>query len=143
VPDPSTGVLMFVAYRAIEQRVLTVLREAGFDVTQAQGRVFARLGPDGTRLTDLAEMAQVSKQTAGFLVDQLEKGGYVERTSDPGDARARLIRIAERGRRVQALAAEVEQQVYREWRDHLGADELEHLRRSLVRLREVTDPYAE
>jgi DNA-binding MarR family transcriptional regulator len=143
VPDPSTGVLMFVAYRAIEQRVLTVLREAGFDVTQAQGRVFARLGPDGTRLTDLAEMAQVSKQTAGFLVDQLEKGGYVERTPDPGDARARLIRIAERGRRVQALAAEVEQQVYQEWRDHLGADELEHLRRSLVRLREVTDPYAE
>jgi hypothetical protein len=36
-------------------------------------------GDRGTRLTDLAEQALVTKQTAGFLVNQLERGGYVRR----------------------------------------------------------------
>ena len=39
VADPNVGVLMFVAHRAMEERVLTALRAAGFDdVTLAQGR---------------------------------------------------------------------------------------------------------
>ena len=44
VADPNVGVLMFVAHRAMEERVLAALRAAGFDdVTLAQGRVFARI----------------------------------------------------------------------------------------------------
>jgi DNA-binding MarR family transcriptional regulator len=58
--------------------------------------VAQRIGPDGTRLTELAEAAQVTKQTAGFLVDQLERAGYVERVPDPRDAGAKLIRLATR-----------------------------------------------
>ncbi|MBA2560868.1 MAG: MarR family transcriptional regulator [Propionibacteriales bacterium] len=141
--DPSVGVLLFVASRSMEQRVLAAVREAGFDISLAQGRVFARIGPQGTRLTDLAEMAQVTKQTAGFLVDQLEKRGYVERVPDPSDARARLVRIAERGRAAQATAAQVEKEVEAEWTRHLGAREMTRLRRTMVRLREIADPYAE
>ena len=38
---------------------------------------------EGSRLTDLAAQAQVTKQTAGELVDQLERRGYVERVPDP------------------------------------------------------------
>ncbi|WP_377640405.1 MarR family winged helix-turn-helix transcriptional regulator [Oryzobacter terrae] len=140
---PGVGVLMFVAHRAIEQRILVALREAGFDdATMAQGRLFARIGEDGTRLTDLAEMAQVTKQTASFLVDQLERGGYVERVADPRDARARLVRIAPRGRQAQALAAVAEREVYAEWEAHLGARDMARLRTLMERLREVTDPWA-
>ena len=94
----NLALLCFVAYRATENRVLTDLAAAGFgDITVAQGRVFARIDPDGTRVTDLAERAQVTKQTAGFLVDQLERADYVRRVPDPRDARARLVRISERG----------------------------------------------
>lgn len=139
---PSVGVLMFVAQRAIEQRVLAALRAAGFDdATVAQGRVFARIGEDGTRLTDLAEMAQVTKQTAAFLVDRLERSGYVERSPDPTDARARLVRISARGREAQAVAAREERAVYGEWEQHLGARDMQRLTEILGRLREVTDPY--
>ena len=121
--DPSVGVLMFVAYRSMEQRIFDAVREAGFEGTLAQGRFIARIGPQGNRLTELAEMAQVTKQTAGFLVDQLEKHGYVERVPDPSDARARLIRISERGRRGQERARVTEQEVEAEWTRHLGEDE--------------------
>src|ERR671921_160030 len=136
--EPNVGVLFFVAYRAIEQRVVDAVRQAGFDVSLAQGRLFARIGPQGTRMTELAESAQVTKQTAGFLVDQLEKGGYVERVPDPTDARARLVRIAARGRAAQEVAARVEAEVEAEWTSHLGTREMDRLRRTLRRLREIT-----
>ena len=139
---PGIGVLMFAAHRAMEQRIVDVIRAAGYtDTTLAQGRVFARIGEHGTRLTDLAEMAQVTKQTASFLVDQLEKGGYVERVADPTDGRARLVRISARGRQVQAVAAQEEQAIYREWEAHLGACDMARLADIMQRLREVTDPY--
>ncbi len=139
---PSVGVLLFVAQRAVEQRVLAALHAAGFDdTTVAQGRVSARIGEHGTRLTDLAEMAQVTKQTAAFLVDRLERSGYVERAPDPTDARARLVRISARGREAQAVAAREERAVYGEWEQHLGTRDMQRLTEILGRLREVTDPY--
>src|SRR3712207_843072 len=133
---------MFVAHRAMESRVLEALARAGFDdFTLAQARVMQRIGPHGTRLTELAEAAQVTKQTASHLVDQLERTGYVRRTPDPTDARARLVRIAERGIAAQPVAAAVVAEVEAEWRAHLGERRWRQLREALTNLREITDPY--
>ncbi|MFI0452396.1 MarR family winged helix-turn-helix transcriptional regulator [Actinomadura sp. 6N118] len=140
--DPNLGLLCFIAYRAMETRVMEALVAAGFDdVTVAQGRVFARIGPDGTRVTELAEQAQITKQTAGFLVDQLERAGYVHRVPDPADARARLVQIAPRGEAAVKVARAAEAEVEAEWTRHLGKQGATQLRRALTKLREVTDPY--
>ncbi|WP_405822324.1 MarR family transcriptional regulator [Streptomyces sp. NBC_01390] len=139
----NTGLLLFIPYRALEGRIFAVLAEAGFDdFTPAQARVLQRVGPDGTRLTELAERAQVTKQTAGFLVDQLEKAGYVTREPDPSDRRARLVCLAERARAAQPVAAEVVAEVEAEWEAHLGKRRMTQLREALTLLREITDPYA-
>ncbi|MGD0242543.1 MAG: MarR family transcriptional regulator [Streptosporangiaceae bacterium] len=136
----NLALLCFIAYRAMENRVLTDLAAAGFgDITAAQGRVFARIDPDGTRVTDLAERAQVTKQTAGFLVDQLERAGYVRRVPDLRDARARLVQIAERGQAAVTVARRTEAEVEAEWTRHLGRVGATQLRRALTRLREITD----
>jgi DNA-binding MarR family transcriptional regulator len=138
----NLGVLCFYPHRAMEARVLAALAEAGFDdLTPAQGRIAARIGPDGTRLTDLAAQALVTKQTAGSIVDALARSGYVERVPDPTDARARLVRMAERGLAAVDVARGVEVQVEAEWTAHLGAEAAGQLRAALTRLREVTDPY--
>lgn len=126
----------------MERRIFAALAAAGFDdFTPAQARVMQRIRPNGTRLTELAEAAQVTKQTAGFLVDQLERTGYVRRTPDPTDARARLVRIAERGAAAQPVADAAVAEVEAEWRGLLGDRRWAHLRDALSRLREVTDPY--
>ncbi|SHF91523.1 MarR family winged helix-turn-helix transcriptional regulator [Geodermatophilus nigrescens] len=142
-PDhQNLGLLCFYPHRAMEARLLAAMAEEGFDdITAAQGRIAARIGPQGTRLTDLAEQALVTKQTAGHLVDQLERAGYVRHVPDPTDARARLVQIAERGWAVIALAREVEARVEAEWTAHLGEETTAQLRAALTRLREVTDPY--
>jgi len=141
--QPHPGVLMFVAVRHLETRVIDAVRAAGYDdITLAQARVAARIADGGSRLTDLAAAAQVTKQTAGALVDQLERGGYVERVVDPTDARAKLVRFAARGRAVLEVALEVEQEVLAEWTAHLGAARMKELWASLAKLREITDPWA-
>ena len=134
--------LMFVSYRAMDERVQGAMRDAGYDVTVAQARIAQRIADDGTRLTELAERAQVTKQTASLLVAALEREGLVERVPDPDDGRARLIRLSVRGRQAAQRAMEVVIGVEREWAEHLGPELTDRLREGLVRLREVTDPYA-
>jgi DNA-binding MarR family transcriptional regulator len=140
--EPNLGILLFVAYRALEQRAHDAVIAAGIsDITLAQARIAARIGPHGTRVSDLAEQARVTKQSAGFLVDQLEAAGYVERVPDPSDRRARLVRLTARADRVvMAADAEVEQ-VLAEWADHVGADRLRRVHETLLDLREITDPW--
>ena len=140
--DLHPAVLMFIAGRHVETRVIDAVRQAGFDLTLAQAKLAARIGEHGSRLTDLAEQAQITKQSAGFLVDQLEQAGLVERAPDPADARARLVRFTERGLRVVSVARKVEGQVLREWRRHLGTERFTALQEGLTALREITDPYA-
>ncbi|MFC4946191.1 MarR family winged helix-turn-helix transcriptional regulator [Pseudonocardia sp. GCM10023141] len=138
----NLGLLLFIPYRAAEDRVFAALAEAGYgDITRAQARVFQRIGASGSRLTELADAAQVTKQTAGFLVDQLERAGYVERTPDPTDARARLVRLTERGASTIPVGEKVLADVEAEWRAHLGSRRMAQLRDTLTRLREITDPH--
>lgn len=140
--DLNPPLLMFIAYRYAENRIMQAMVEAGFDdLTLAQARVFARLGPDGARLGELAEQAQITKQSAQFLVDHLEQAGYVERVPDQRDARARLIRIAAKGERAQQRARAIELELVAEWSDHLGADRMRTLQELLTDLREIVDPY--
>jgi DNA-binding MarR family transcriptional regulator len=141
-PEPNTGLLLFYPYRALESRVLEALAAAGFEISLAQARLLQRVADGGSRLTDLAAQAQVTKQTAGELVDQLEKRGYVERVPDPRDGRARLVRLARRGLDAAVLAAPVVAEVEAEWTAHVGEEAMAALRRTLTRLREITDPWA-
>jgi DNA-binding MarR family transcriptional regulator len=83
-------------------------------------RTATRIGRDGTRPTALAEQALVIKQTAGHLVDQLERSGHVRRVLDPTDARTRLVRMAGRGLAAVAIARRVEAEVEAEWTAHLA-----------------------
>ena len=107
----------------------------------AQARIFQRLDAGGSRLTQLARASQVTKQAAGFLVDELERAGYLERVPDSRDGRARLIRITPAGREVVAVALGEQKRIEAEWERRLGPRRSAELRRSLESLREITDPW--
>jgi DNA-binding MarR family transcriptional regulator len=137
------GVLLFIPYRYMEDRIFRAVQDAGFDDwTLAQCRVFQRVAPNGSRLTDLADQAQMTKQSTGVLVDQLERLGYVRRAPDPADGRARMIVIEERGQRALAVATATADEILSEWKSYLGTRNFALLRQILGQLREITDPYA-
>jgi DNA-binding MarR family transcriptional regulator len=136
------SLLMFIASRAAANRIFEALLDKGFnDVTIAQSRLMMGIDPDGTRLSVLAERAQIAKQTATALVDKLERAGYVERVADPTDGRARLVRMTARAKSAIPHARAEEQRIEEEWRAHLGDKRMKQLREALTELREITDPY--
>ncbi len=143
-PEPlNLGLLLFIPYRSMESSVLAHLKAHGHDLPLSQARVFQRIAPDGSRLGELAQAAQVSKQTLGSVVDQLERAGYVSRVPDPTDARARLALVTDLGRQLIELSLPVVREIESAWQAHLGAARTAELRRTLQSLREITDPFAE
>jgi len=141
-PAINFGVLLFIPYRHMENRILQTLRDAGHDdVTLAQARVFQRIAPGGSRLTDLAEQSQLTKQSVAGLVDELERMRYVRRVPDPDDRRARLIQIDKRGRQAAIAAQAAHDQIQSEWRSHLGTQRFNQLCETLESLRKITDPF--
>ncbi len=112
--------------------------EAGFgDVRPAHGTVFQVIDADGTRVTELAARAGMTKQAMTELVVHLEAGGYLERAPDPYDGRARLVRLTRRGweciRVARAGIAEIEA----EWAALIGPDRLGRLKEDLGALNDA------
>ena len=95
------GILFQQLARDFERRARATLRERGHTGLQPSHQVvFASLGPDGARLTDLASRAGMTKQAMGQLVDDLEALGYVERIPDPCDGRAKIVRLTAKKRAI-------------------------------------------
>ena len=67
--------------------------------------MFGNIDPEGSRLTELAERARMTKQSVGEVATDLEQRGYVERVPDPADGRAKIIRLTERGARPRPSAS--------------------------------------
>jgi DNA-binding MarR family transcriptional regulator len=86
----------------------------------AHTQVFESLDPDGTRLTVLAERAQMSHQAMGEMVEELVRHGYLERVPDPVDRRARLIRATALGRTQLVRAAAEVRLLYQGWQRELN-----------------------
>lgn len=137
--DLNLGLLLFIPYRFLESAVLTVLRENGHDLPLSEARVFQRIDREGSRMSELAEAAQLTKQTLSSIVDRLERAGYVVRRPDPADARARLVTITDKGRELVDLSVPVVAEVEAAWQRHLGRTDTAQLRRILTELREITD----
>jgi len=138
---PSLTLLLFSAYRSMESRIFGALSRAGFDdVTPAQGRLFRGVRPGGSRMTELAEGAHVTKQTAGFLVEQLERAGYVTRVPDPADARARLLKIAPKGAAAISIGLAAVAEAEAEWAASIGPERMAGLRDALQALWDMSEP---
>ena len=129
------GVLLRDPALAINELVSERLAERGFaDFRPAHGTIGQHIRDQGSRVTELAQLAQVSKPTVVYLVNDLERLGYVERVPDPSDGRAKLVRLTERGARAQRAGTEIVHQIERDWSLLLGARDFAALHDLLQRL---------
>nr|WP_315228208.1 MarR family transcriptional regulator [uncultured Limnohabitans sp.] len=103
------GRLLGHAMRRFDARVLHLMANnddvplalshlaARAQVSAAHIHITRHLSLQGSRLSDLAISAGMTKQAMGDLVTQCEAWGLVQRTPDPQDARARRIVFTETG----------------------------------------------
>jgi DNA-binding MarR family transcriptional regulator len=128
------GRLLGHALRRFDERVLHLMAH-NIDVPLALSNLAARaqisaahihitrhLDLQGTRLTDLAQKAGMSKQAMGDLVDQCEAWGLVTRDPDPRDARARLVQFTPTGLLWLQAFREAVAQAEKEFRAEVGQD---------------------
>jgi DNA-binding MarR family transcriptional regulator len=85
--------------RLMIDELIAGLHAAGYtDMTASQHVVFENLDPEGTRLTRLAQRADMTRQAMTELVDGLRRNGYLELRPDPSDGRARLVHLTSKGK---------------------------------------------
>jgi DNA-binding MarR family transcriptional regulator len=128
------GRLLGHAMRRFDDRVLHLMAH-NIDVPLALSNLAARaqisaahihitrhLDLQGTRLTDLALKAGMSKQAMGDLVDQCEAWDLVRREPDPRDARARRLQFTPTGLLWLQAFKDAVAQAEREFRQEVGND---------------------
>jgi DNA-binding MarR family transcriptional regulator len=67
-------------------------------VQRAHITVLGNIDTEGTRLVELARRLGVTRQAASQMAHQIERKGFLERTVDPDDGRALLVRHTPAGR---------------------------------------------
>jgi len=129
---PYVGSMMRTTVNWIMDRIYEHVAEAGFDdLGRAHVRLFRYPTADGLRPSELADRLQVTKQSVNDLLRDLEARGCVVLEPDPGDGRARVVRLTDRGRALEDAAYEgaaVAQQLIA---DKLGARRFAQMRDAL------------
>jgi DNA-binding MarR family transcriptional regulator len=135
------GTLLRDPALAINELVSEGLAERGFaGFRPAHGTIGQHITDSGSRVTELARLVQITKPSVVYLVNDLERLGYVERIADPNDGRAKLIRLTPRGAEAQAVARELIAEIERDWADTLGQRNFRNLRALLRQLHDTLWP---
>lgn len=91
-------------------------------VSAAHIHITRHLALQGSRLTELAQAAGMSKQAMSDLVDQCEAWGLVQRLPDAHDARARQVRFTPTGLAWLGAFQDAVAQAEAEFRAEVGQD---------------------
>jgi DNA-binding MarR family transcriptional regulator len=136
-PRFNLAALAEIPLTAIDAAIFPLLAARGFDdIRPAHSKVFTVVSGTGSRVTDMAAAASMTKQAMQYLVDDLEQLGYAERIPDPDDRRAKLVRLTAQGRAVVLVARESITATEAEWAALIGVEQMAELRRLLELLTE-------
>lgn len=133
----TLGYILRSPYQRLSKALYGSLAEMGFkDIRPSHSAVFRHLGPEGNRVTELAEMAEMTKQSMAYLVDSLEKAGYLRLKPDPKDGRAKRVLLTAKGNRLLGALLESSNKIEASISQTFGADFTRNLRQNLLALDE-------
>jgi len=134
--EPDLGRMLLEAHRVLAAELADAMEERGLvDVRPGHAAVFLHIDRrGGTRLTELARRARISKQGMMLVVDELETRGFLGRVSDPRDARAKVVKLTAKGRTVATECRRAVQALETRTRRALGERRYDGLRDALADL---------
>ncbi|MEO3757614.1 MarR family transcriptional regulator [Mycobacterium sp. B14F4] len=141
-PDQlAIGQLLVRLLREFREDLGAPRADAGYgDVREPHLQIFGNIRMGGTRLTELADRAQLSLAATSELVNDLEQLGYLTRRPDPADGRAKLIDLTKRGRALMADAGARVADIEQRWSAIVGARNFRQMCRTMQRLLDELDP---
>jgi DNA-binding MarR family transcriptional regulator len=132
---PAIGALLRLAWQAVRDRIYEGVLAAGYtDLSRAHVLLFRWPTIDGLRPSELALRNQLSRQAINDLLSDLEERGYLERTPDPTDGRARIVRLTERGWDLTQVISDMSFATESEWARTIGESRFDEFRSTLSEL---------
>lgn len=128
----NIGRLLNMAVERFETRVLALMVEAGYgDFSLSHMAITRNLDVGGTRATEIAKRAGITKQFVGELIGHLEDIGLLQRVPDPDDKRARIVYFTPDGLAwLETLGIAIEQ-AEKEMKKELGAESFSIIKQGL------------
>jgi DNA-binding MarR family transcriptional regulator len=129
----NVGRLLNNAVSRFESRVLELMSQSGRPQARISHISLTRnLDLKGTRVSELARRAGMTKQAMGELVSQCAALKLVVTSTDPSDKRARVVQFTAEGLRWLEAFRQAVDHAEREMRDEVGARSMDVLRGALV-----------
>jgi DNA-binding MarR family transcriptional regulator len=127
----AIGQLLVHHVRLCRERLLAeaerAAREQGVTLRMSHLHVFGNIQAGGTRLTDLAALAGMTRPSMAELVDELEADGLLTRRPDPTDRRAKLVTLTPRGWDAIAIGRAIIQQIESDYARRIGSERFEEM----------------
>jgi DNA-binding MarR family transcriptional regulator len=138
------ALLLLGGFQSMVDDVVGELASRGHEGVRASHE-FALRAIDGgaDTATELGRSLSVSKQAAAKTIAALERLGYVERETDPSDARLKRLRVTARGHDMMTLGATLFTEVRDRWAAQIGAEQLDALEAHLTELAKNRPPGTE
>ena len=119
----SLQILLRDAHTAVDAEVHAAVARAGYsELNPGHHVVLRNLGENGTRPSDLAAEAGISRQAITKVVDDLERRGVVRRDPDPDDGRGVIVRYTDRGLEGLAVARRHMENLEADFAARIGAE---------------------
>jgi DNA-binding MarR family transcriptional regulator len=132
VDRPPLIALVERADRALVADLVSAAAERGFpEVRISHNAVFATLQAEGSRVSEMAARAGITKQSLAAIVKDLERAGLVTISPDPADGRAKVVKYTNRGWQCARGGAAYLREVEDAIATLIGRDRLDDLRELL------------
>ncbi len=133
----NIGQSLLEVARDFQKNALTEYTKAGHSHLQISHQaILTHLSLSGSRLTELAQRASMTKQAMGQLIDEVERLGYVKRMPDPTDGRAKIVCFTDQGRTLIKSGTEIGDTIQEKYSALIGEKKMHRLRDLLEELHE-------
>jgi len=130
----SVAQLLFKAARLWNEQAMARVQRRVPEARVAHTTLLPHIDLEGTRATEIARRAGITKQAVGQLVDDMIGLGMLERVPDPDDGRAQLVRFTDEGIAQLLAGLDVLDEIEIDLGGDAGAGTLDRLRRDLAKL---------
>lgn len=134
----NLGRLLLIAVNNWQEALAKGLQQRGFeDIRSSHISLLRHIDTDGTRITEIAERAGITKQAVGQLVKTCEALNLVETRPDESDGRAKIVAFTKQGRKLindqQAIIAAIDAGI----EERIGKREFKAFREQLAMLSDL------
>jgi DNA-binding MarR family transcriptional regulator len=134
-PTAQLGALLPRLSDYVRQRLMALTMELGHPGLKLSfSQVLTQIPPRGGRMQQMAHNQGVSKQAINAVATELEQLGYIQRHSDPNDARQVLLHFTTAGHQLIADSVTAIDALESEFQQVIGARKLNHLKASFRQL---------